>query len=716
MTVDELVSRIAEYCNDGVVIAEADPERSFARKIVWINDAVCAQTGFERADILGQPPKFFRISKADDTEFRRFQAGLDARAPFTCEIWLIRKDGAGYLCEMSLSPVFGSDQTLKHWVFFMRDISERVELAEDLALAQAEASQAEARLRGAIDAMPEPFAIYDADDELVLFNEPFRKGYEQTGARLELGANFEDLMRNALDHGMFPETGPSADDWLAERLEKRSRADCPFVQPIADGRFFKVYDIRTRNGDTASFRVDVTENIRREAALHEKTEALSRTLEELEHASMTDALTELGNRRGLDLAIDKLLAADPAAQAAFLHIDLDRFKPINDVFGHGAGDFLLQVVADILRTSIRARDYVARVGGDEFAILLRGEADGDILREAKSVAQRVIEACNRPVNWQDNRLHFGTSIGIATGEIGTLQTLMTDADIALYKAKDSGRNRFAIFTPRLRKAVEQKKRLADELLVGLSRGEIKAYFQPQVDASSFAPVGAEALVRWEHPERGVLSPAEFLPVIEDLGLSAEVDHLVFEDALRAAQATARAGVLIDKMSVNVSYGRLASLADLEPLYALRPWPCRLSFELLEAIDFDEEPSVLGWTLDGLRDLGIGIEIDDFGSGRASLTTLLNVRPDRIKIDRQIVSEAMADGVDGAAGAMVRAIGELARGLGIAMTAEGVETRDQARTMREMGCDVLQGFYFGKPMPESTLVAWLLERSDQSASA
>lgn len=704
MKLDQLISRIGELCNDGALVIEPERSTPMGRRVLWCNDAVCRETGFSKAELIGRVPTGLFNHEGGRTAERLLENYLDQDEPFFEEVQLSCKNGTKFWCEVSCSPVFDDAGRLVYWLFFLRDVSERVTIEHHLKAARRMARQAEDRLRSAIDAIPGSFMLFDESDRLLYANLLDTDDLPED-LRIYVGLTFEEVTRRYLDRGMFPDAVGREEEWFDACMKHHRNPENDIIRELPEKTFVRVSEVRTATNDTVILATDVTNLKRQEEELRSQTDTLIETMRELETASRTDALTELGNRRGLDLEIDEIeRGVAPDQPVAFLHIDLDRFKPINDVFGHAAGDHLLKVVADILKTAAGRYDYAARVGGDEFAVLLVSRAQMPMEEKADQVASQIIKACSQPISWNENKLHFGTSIGIAVGQARDMQQMMLDADIALYQAKDNGRGQSALFTPQLRRIVEQRKRLADEFLTGLADGDVIAHYQPQIEAISGKVCGAEALVRWNHKTRGVMPPGVFLPIVEDLGLLADLDTLVLHHALETAETCNKAGAPLPKVSVNISYRRIQMLKSLDALQALQPWPCKLSFELLEAIDFDEEKNALSWTLDGLRDLDIGIEIDDFGSGRASLTTLLNIRPDRLKIDRRIVSEALAP--NEGAKAMIRAIGTMARGLGINMTAEGVETQEQAIHMRQMGCDVLQGYYFSKPMARENLVDWI----------
>ncbi|MCV0397618.1 MAG: EAL domain-containing protein [Rhizobiaceae bacterium] len=446
---------------------------------------------------------------------------------------------------------------------------------------------------------------------------------------------------------------------------------------------------------------DVTEEVVLNKALERaKTLAETRSAEleaanrQIAYNALHDPLTGLPNRRSLDETLAAVRAAEPGGAVALLHLDLDRFKQINDTLGHAAGDAMLVHTATVLRDKAGADDLVARVGGDEFVMLCRSAADEYRLALR---AERLVDAMRQPVPFEGHECRFGVSIGIASGTTGPHfdpAKLMVDADIALYRAKSRGRNRFEFFTASLEAEIVQTKRLADEILSGLERGEFVAWYQPQVCARTFAVTGYEALARWNHPERGVLPPAAFLKIAEELNVVSAIDRVVLEQALVQRQVWSRAGLGDLRVSVNVSARRLAEDDLIGSLRQMNIPKNALSFELVESIFLDEGDEVIAWNVDRVKDLGIDVEIDDFGTGYASIVSLLKLKPRRLKIDRQLITP-----IAGAPGQrhLVQSIIEIGKSLDIEVVAEGVETLEHARLLRKMGCDLLQGYAFSKPL-------------------
>jgi diguanylate cyclase (GGDEF)-like protein len=553
----------------------------------------------------------------------------------------------------------------------------------------------QARLRAAVEESPEAFVLYDTDDRVAMFNAKYRNIYQQSSNAIVIGESFENILREGLRNGQYPDALGREEEWLVERLAHHRNPSVPIEQALAGDRHLRIQEVRLSNGDTVGFRTDITELKRQKRELADKARAL-------EVAATTDPLTQLNNRRGLEGFVQATHALRTGEdELAVLHVDLDRFKPINDVFGHDAGDFLLGHVADILRRAVRATDAVARVGGDEFVVVLDSPTDEE---DAERVALRIIASCERPVLWCGKPLHFGASIGIALGPAPQFTQVLTDADIALFEAKRAGRGRLHLFDAALRDRVHRRKALSDDLLRALDEDEIVAFYQPQVAATDGRFLGYEALVRWHHPDHGVMNPGEFLGVAEDLGVMSELDERVARQAVSTGLDLVAMGHEIASVSVNASLTRLTQAREMAWLPDAGSLPFRFCIEVLEAIDVDRDFDEIAWVLDNYRQSGFLIEIDDFGSGRASLTSLLKIRPDRIKLDIEIVRAAAMDA--SGAGAMVRAIAEMCKGLGVPMTAEGVESEDHAGLMRKLGCDKLQGFHFAMPMSKTDLVAWV----------
>lgn len=425
-------------------------------------------------------------------------------------------------------------------------------------------------------------------------------------------------------------------------------------------------------------------------------EARSAELEEaktsIEHNALHDPLTGLANRRKLDRALDALSTGGPK-RFAVLHLDLDRFKQINDTLGHAAGDAVLVHAAKILTGNVRDEDIVARIGGDEFVILISALSDKDNI---KVIASKIISAFSHPFDFEGFTCRCGVSIGIAfsEGDATDARRTLINADLALYRAKATGRNRYEFFTENLQAEILDHKRTADEILAGLERGEFEAWYQPQFCANTHALTGVEALVRWRHPVRGLLTPDKFLKIAEELNVVSAIDHIVLQHALQDKEIWRIKGIDVPRVSVNVSVRRLHDDHLIESLKQLPIKPGEVAFELVEAIFLDENEDTAADNIERIKAMGIEIEIDDFGTGHTSIISLLRLKPKRLKIDRQLVMPITTAPQERS---LVRSIVDIARSLGVETIAEGVETQDHAHLLRQMGCDMLQGYAFAKPL-------------------
>ena len=418
-----------------------------------------------------------------------------------------------------------------------------------------------------------------------------------------------------------------------------------------------------------------------------KVEA-ERNLWQLAH---TDSLTGLANRSTLRDALAEALRAEGGA--ALLMLDLDHFKSVNDTLGHSVGDELLEAVAQRLRACVRPGDLVARLGGDEFAVLMTHSGQAD---DAEALARRLLEALRAPLALRGRSLTVAASVGAALRvEAGLgVDEWLVQADMALYAAKAAGRGQHLLYEPAMGERSRRRAQLEAGLHGAISRGELALHWQPKVDIAAWSIVGAEGLLRWQHPELGAVPPGEFIGVAERCGLIDEIGHWVLQEACRAA-AGPLAGL---RVSVNVSPmqlrdGRLPARVREQ----LRRWqlePSRLELEITESVFMDDTPGVLA-QLHALRDLGVRVALDDFGTGYSSLAYLRRFPFDTLKIDRAFVSEVRQRSD---AHAIVQTIAQLAVILGMRTVCEGVETQQQLGAVYQAGCDEVQGFLVSAPLP------------------
>ncbi len=453
-----------------------------------------------------------------------------------------------------------------------------------------------------------------------------------------------------------------------------------------------------------------------EQVINVRTRGLEAATRQLRHLATHDALTGLPNRVLLDDRLTQAMAhADRDGRSfALMVCDLDRFKLVNDSLGHAAGDELLQEVARRLSELVRSTDTVARMGGDEFVLLITTIDHKD---DAKRLATRAVDALQEPVRIAEVDVHTSPSIGIAfyPSDGATIEALMAHADAAMYCAKQRGRGCVQAFEGDMGAGVDNRVQLESDLHQAIALKQFELYYQPKVHTNSGAVRSAEALIRWIHPERGLIAPDGFIPLAEDCGLIGAIGEWVVHEACRQARAWADAGLTPMRVSVNLSpsqfrgSGLIHSIrraladADLEPQY--------LEVELTEsAVMSDPEESIA--ILEQLSAMGVLVSVDDFGTGYSSMSYLRRLPIDKLKIDRVFINEIVSRPEDAS---IVRAIVSLAHSLRLKVVAEGVETPAQLDFLKAVGCDEYQGFHFSRPLPSHEFERVIREKAAQAGT-
>ncbi len=430
--------------------------------------------------------------------------------------------------------------------------------------------------------------------------------------------------------------------------------------------------------------------------------------------SQTDSLTGLANRRHLEAFYQQLLLknsdqADSRAIGLF-HIDLDKFKQINDSKGHLHGDKVLTRTAQLLRTELTSDDFIARIGGDEFVAIAVGRNQ----EQLNSLAESMVQASKEAFNVDDISCTASFSVGLAYDKHGQteLTQLLKYADLALYKAKSRGRARFEIFTPELQQKHNQYLMKRDEFQLGLQRHEFAPHYQAQFKTSSLELDGMEALARWNHPTKGLLLPHSFLELAQSERRSTDLDCEILRSAVSDINSISHLNLNLPALSVNVSPESLTSKKFNNLVSELCPAPISLCFELLESTLLDEPEEIVLNNIAAFRELGLSIDIDDFGSGHTSFLAMLKVKPDRVKIDKRLVIP-MTESKKHAQ--LVKTIIEMTKALDLRSVAEGVESEKHRQMLLELGCDSIQGFGFGKPVPFTEFIEQFKQLNQQSAA-
>ncbi|MBV1790291.1 EAL domain-containing protein [Marinobacterium sp. D7] len=532
------------------------------------------------------------------------------------------------------------------------------------------------RLSSAIESIPQGLCLIDADNRLLMSNSRFMTLYELTPDDLREGTPLQQVMDTCIARGAKPIRHDGTSEH-PERFSAFSRK--PLVFNFRNQRTILVRTARTPEGGLVSVHEDITERRRQE--------------QQIAHLAYHDTLTGLPNRRLFRDTFGKLLG-DPEQkrEVALLFMDLDLFKTVNDTLGHPLGDQLLVAVAERLQACLRDTDRVARVGGDEFAVLL---TDDSSTEEAIRISRRIIDKIGRPYNIEGHVIVVGISIGIAISprDGHDPDRLMKCADLALYRAKDEGRNRYSFFEQEMGARLQARRTLEMELRQAVDAEALDLAFQPQVDIATGKIQGFEALLRWHHQERGYISPEEFIPIAEETGLITTIGRWV----LMRACHEARDWPLPLQIGVNISpiqFRAKTLAADVKAaLSASGLAPHRLELEITEGILMQDTLTNLE-LLEELRRMGVHIAMDDFGTGYSSLGYIRKFHFDRIKIDKSFVHDVLSSSDSQA---VVQAVCGLCATLGIQSVAEGVEDAQQLAFLRREGCSQAQGYYIAKPM-------------------
>lgn len=669
-------------------------------RMTYVNDLFCRTSQYAREELIGQRHSIVNSGHHPRRFFVELWKTIVRGDSWHGEICNRAKGGDIYWVDTTVVPLRDDRGKVDGFVSIRYDITQRklAEVALDAENKRRE--DAETLLRDVIDSIPDGVAAYGAEDRLVVFNEAYRAYYDLSAPAIREGAKFEDIVRFGLKHGQFAaddKASANPEKWLRARLRAHRNPGRISLHHLSNGRWLQVHERRSPSGNIVGVRTDITELKRAEDVIKTQAER--------------DPLTGLFNRHVLMDRLKGVFARDKAGnarQGALVLVDLDHFKDINDTLGHDAGDELLQVLSERFVSALRKSDTVARLGGDEFAIILP-----DLVNEgdANRLIKRVMRRLKRPVKVGQRTINPGFSLGIAfyPRDGRTPKELLKNADIALYQAKGRGRGNWCFFKSRLRARVEQRHELADALRRAVEGNRITVALQPQTMISGGTHTGFEALARWQHAGRPV-APDEFISIAEETGQIVPLGHAVTDKALAAFADLRSRGLAPGHVAINVTAAQLKQEGFADTLRWLLDrhgvGPRELEIEVTETVLLDRSADLIARSLGELSRMGIRIALDDFGTGYASLAHLKRFKIDRLKIDKSFVADLMSDPEDAI---IVRTVITLAHSLGMDVVAEGIETIEQLAYLRQHGCDVGQGYLFGRPMTPEDARGYLRER-------
>lgn len=456
--------------------------------------------------------------------------------------------------------------------------------------------------------------------------------------------------------------------------------------------------------DTANLHFNEFKHLAR--SVNSMIDGLNRQAEELRHRASHDYLTSLPNRMHGSTQLDLMISytIKHQATAALLFIDLDHFKEINDSLGHSAGDELLRQVSDRLRETVREGDLVARLGGDEFTVIT-GMLESR--QDAEAMAKKLLSTLTQPYEIDGNELSVTASIGVSffPEDGDTSEILLRNADSAMYEAKRGGSNNYRLYNPTMTEEIYERFIINEDLKDAINKGQLELYFQPQIGLRSNEILGAEVLLRWNHPERGIISPNKFIPVAESSGQIAQIGDWVLEEACRKLKSWSEQGVSVPKIAVNISNQQMNAELVNRIKHLISDYGCNpvnLELEITESC-LMENPEQIAQELSSLKALGISIAIDDFGTGYSSLSYLKQLPINKLKIDRSFISDLQSDENDLA---ITRAVIAMGQSMHLSVIAEGIENQGQAELLLKLGCFEGQGFLYSKPVTEQEFLNFL----------
>jgi len=648
-------------------------------KIEYANQSFLNITGYEIDEIMGKNPRILN-SKTPQATYDDLWAHLVNGKTWQGELINKRKDGSEYTELALISPIRQENNEITHYLAIKEDITEKKQAEIELGIA-AIAFESQ-----------EGIMVTDANNKILRVNKSFTQ---------ITGYSIEDVLGKA------------------PTLLNSGRQDRAFYSAMWD----KIIQTGSWQGEiwnrhkqgmiypewlTITARKDENDKITHYVAIFTDITEFKAAEEKIKHLAYYDPLTQLANRRKLLDRLDHCvsMSARDGTSLALLMLDLDRFKTVNDNFGHLAGDELLQLVAKRISKRLRNTDLLARLGGDEFVVLLEDINHPD---DAARIAETIVFELEKPFTLgKVNEVHIGVSVGISLypEHANSVSTLMDHADLALYQAKDNGRGCYSFFSEGLTDTIRDRLKLEASLRLAIKQEELRVYYQPQVDIETGEIIGAEALVRWQTKDKGLIPPSSFIPIAEETGLILDIGEWVLQETCRQGRQWLDAGFAPIILAVNVSahqFKRSNMREIVRQTLAGTGFPAeQLELEMTESSLMAQEESMVD-LLSDLRSLGVLLAIDDFGTGYSSLAYLKRFPLDTLKIDKSFIDDIPHDKDDVE---ITKAINALGHTLGFKVLAEGVENQQQLDFLQNIGCDTYQGYIKSKPLPADEFVALL----------
>lgn len=687
-----LFGKVGEQISEGVIITDV------GANIIYVNEGFTQLTGYQEKEVIGRNPNLLSSGRQDEEFYKQMWQAIQDRGHWRGELWNRRKDGVEYAECLSINKIVDINGATTNYIGILRNINERIEAEKKLF-------EVQQRLIDIIDFLPEATFVIDHERKVIAWNKAIE---------MMTGVKAEDMLgKGDYEYSLplYHQRRPVLIDLALDFKEEESKPyqflhftqgdvlvgeSTTHVLPGGKTHFkSKASVIR----DSQGVPIAAIETIR-DITQHKEAKA------KIQHLAYYDALTDLPNRTLLTERVNEAIAKAEISKEplVLMFLDLDHFKNINDTLGHRIGDLLLQELSKRLKSLFADQEIVYRLSGDEFILLL---PNTDML-EGASLAKKLLFVHSQPFYIEGHELTITPSIGIALypQDGSDFETLYKCADIAMFFTKQEGRNSYRFYSPEMQLHSIRQLQMENALRKALERDELCLFYQPQISLTTGEVVGMEALIRWQHPEFGLVSPLEFIPLAEETGLILPIGEWVLREAINQAKSWQKQGFSPITVAVNLSAVQLRQEdlpttvlqylkeADLPPQY--------LELELTESAAMSNPQKAIAM-LDAFHALGISIAIDDFGTGYSSLEYLTRFKINKLKIDQSFVQKI---GTNSNAEVIIDMIIGMTQNLNLRTIAEGVETEEHLNFLRERGCRELQGYYYSKPKPAEDILRWL----------